>query len=72
MSVRCTLPVSTDVHIKIMNLYGQMVTGPFDFPSQARGERTFSLRLPNLSAGIYLLKVGTSVSDESCKLTIMQ
>ena len=70
--VNCTLPVSTDVHIKIMNLFGQMVTLPFDFNSQAIGDHTFSLHLPNLSPGIYFLKIETSISGETYKLTIRE
>ena len=70
--VNCSLPASTDVHIKIMNLFGQVATHSFDFHSQTRGDHTFSLQLPNLSPGIYLLKVETQISGESCKLTILK
>jgi hypothetical protein len=70
--VNGTLPASSDIQIKITNLFGEMVTSPFDFASQTRGDHTYSLKLPNLSSGIYFLKIETSTSDETHKLMIQE
>jgi len=70
--VQCNLSLSTDVHLKIINLYGQNVTQTSDFLSQTKGDHTFSLQLPKLAPGIYFLKVETSVSSESRKITITE